>query len=1731
MGGGKSGASGTTYQQSQVQIPPEVMARYNAVNSRAEAAAATPWQPYGGQFVAPVNPTQQGGINTITGAAGIDTPYFQQATNVLNQSLGPTGQLYGTAAQQVGQGYGAGTGYTQQGINTAGGATSAAMPFNGLAAGQLNSAYGNTQPLNNAAIGLAAGATGQVNPGDLNIGQYMSPYNEGVVQSTLANLRQDQAMGRADLRDQQIMGGSFGGDRSGVADANLQRQQNLAYGQTAAQLYNANYGQALGAAQQQQGVGLSAAQANRAALASGAQNIAGIGQQQFGQGAAAAQGNLGIGQQVYGQGQGLAATQMQGGNQLFQQGTGAAGANAGIAQGIYGTAAGTANSYGQLGTQQLQNQLTQGQAQVGAGTVQQQTQQAEDTAKYQQFMQEKGYPFQVAQFLANIAMGTGAQSGSTTNTVTGSPQPFFSDERLKENVHVIGKTNDGQPIIRYNYTGDPSTQIGLSAQETEKHHPDAVGLSSGFKTVDYDAATRNSIAKAGGGGLSTDMAGILAQQRAMYPGAHDPRGVASGVGPHGIAIAPLKAQAPERAKVDMSRAQQQQQQPSGAKQTVDSALGMYGTGKGLASAYNEGKETFVGKAGTKAADGTMTNGTQGWLGTGGQLRPGEGSAAGLFTSKGAGLDSGTIKTEANPPPVEPPPVEPPPVEPPVVVGDAGSLGATATADAGMGAGMGADMFGSGLSFFANRGGRMERAAGGGALPFSAADGYIPDELLKPVAPDKPDEAGKIAGGQPGGQQAGKKDGTGKAIGSLVGGIAGSYFGPIGSMAGSTAGGMLGGMVARGGRVGLATGGFETNDDGGDGADLAREREERTRGQPVPSLGRMPTARVPSAGSGQTALAAGAHDEPADDIYSTGQGIVPEAVRNGPPPNTREEVLGPQPVPVIVRRPSNPEAAAIASRQQTGLGIRPEAVREGPPVVSEPPATGLGIRPEAVREGPPAPRRTVQDWVAAGQRPPPASIPDLQPGGTGLAAGEIGDDNLLRRPTQAAAARPKSGYYPPDPPPVAQNPPADTDAAIYDRVMRDGAGPPLAAPAAVPAATPAAGTGVASGAPAGSGNPGGQPGPDERAPGFDGAVARTFRFEGGYNPRDANGVPVNFGINQAYHPGVDVSKLTKDQARDIYKRQYWDAIEADKLDPRLQHMAFDTAVISGPAKAKELLAASGGDPAKFMQLREQFEEGLVKSDPAKYGKYQQSWANRRADLRGGNGQALAFRPEGQVPDTGPPAGPPAEKKEPDFIERAGNWIDKYQRPIMTGLAFIGNMLGSKSHQLTGAIGDGLAAAAPMYLATGYKETEQKQGQERIDIGARAQYMSVLARQQQMQNDYIRAYKVRSPELDAQMAQTMALINGKGGIAAAPAPERGGPSAGGTTPARTDLAPGAPAPAATPATGVGSTPETGGPPQITAKFLSQLDPNANPDDLQARADRQRALGDGPGADDLERESRRVRQEILDTGVGKGPGGVPVKLEGWDTYKAQQSNREINQKWLQGAEAKTQARVSSLENLEKIKDIVENYETGTGASWKAQAAGYLSAAGLPVLRTDTTDQEAFAKFLKDSYTQVLSQGSGGGGDTDNLRGMIERSFANPNLPPEANKAILSQVEGQLRYEDAYSKYMAERIKDSQLVDQKIVGDEWRAKDKEKNNPGYHQAEAYRNTAVLGATPDNPAELKNDHVYMLTPEKFAQITGADLREVKAAFADKNKRAIRYRVTRDDTGKINLKAEIRKKN
>lgn len=139
-------------------------------------------------------------------------------------------------------------------------------------------------------------------------------------------------------------------------------------------------------------------------------------------------------------------------------------------------------------------------------------------------------------------------------------------------------------------------------------------------------------------------------------------------------------------------------------------------------------------------------------------------------------------------------------------------------------------------------------------------------------------------------------------------------------------------------------------------------------------------------------------------------------------------------------------------------------------------------------------------------------------------------------------------------------------------------------------------------------------------------------EGGYAAHDANGAPVNFGINQAANPGLDVKSMTKAQAADIFVNKYFKAAGADKLPAGLAAVHADTAFIN-PAAAQRFLAQSDGDPQKYMDLREAWMRGMVQRNPTKFGKFEKAWSNRNTDLRayaqragGGNYDPSAVSPE-------------------------------------------------------------------------------------------------------------------------------------------------------------------------------------------------------------------------------------------------------------------------------------------------------------------------------------------------------------------------------------------------------------------------------------------------------------------------------------------------------------------------
>lgn len=666
-----AGGQSTSNQSSSVSIPSNVLQNYNQVYGMGQAAAAQPFQQYSGEFVAPVNSTEQSGINTISGAGNWIDPTWSDSTSTLGAGLASANPLYGGAA------------------------------------------------------GLAGASTEQVNASPVNaaaIGQYMSPYQSSVVDATTAWLNQQNAQQQTNLTSNAISQGAFGGDRSGIAAGVLSGQQNLANASTIAGLNNQNYAQALAAAQQQQGVNLAAGQANRTALQTGSQLM----------GAA-------------------------GNNYL----------NAGVAGG---------NAYNTYGTTALGSTLQQGQAQLGAGLVPQQTQQAQDTALYNQFLQQQAYPFQTTQFLGNLAMGMGPLEGSTT-TQTGSqfaPQPFFSDDSLKEDVHEIGRMKNGLKIVRYRYKEDPHKllRIGFLASDVEKKMPEAVTHhDNGLRSVDYERAARArggvanenwhdsmggavepgdgmrvAFAQGGGGAPAmpgfdpSTMAAIVAAQSAMYPGGAGRPGV-SGSGPRGVALTEInrstgapkyKLSAPPIAEMR----QPKQEQP-GLAQDIKEANELGSLGKGASSAYTTGSDALFGSAarGTAGSPG-YTPATGGLIGSGGTYD---------WNSGWAGRNTAGLAGNTNTPTI----AAPPPLDPT----DVGGWGTYA------------------------RGGRLKRAMGGsgmgaggagGEIPYDATDGYVPTADFQPFARTPMGEQQRMSSGLSGSGSGSGGSGILGSLNSLVG---------------------------------------------------------------------------------------------------------------------------------------------------------------------------------------------------------------------------------------------------------------------------------------------------------------------------------------------------------------------------------------------------------------------------------------------------------------------------------------------------------------------------------------------------------------------------------------------------------------------------------------------------------------------------------------------------------------------------------------------------------------------------------------------------------------------------------------------------------------------------------------------------------------------------------------------------------------------------------------------------
>jgi lysozyme family protein len=163
---------------------------------------------------------------------------------------------------------------------------------------------------------------------------------------------------------------------------------------------------------------------------------------------------------------------------------------------------------------------------------------------------------------------------------------------------------------------------------------------------------------------------------------------------------------------------------------------------------------------------------------------------------------------------------------------------------------------------------------------------------------------------------------------------------------------------------------------------------------------------------------------------------------------------------------------------------------------------------------------------------------------------------------------------------------------------------------------------------------------------------VIRREGGFvdHPLDRGG-PTNFGITQATlsrHLGRpattdDVRRLSRTLARQIYRREYFEAPRIGQLPTRIQPFAFDAAVNHGPARAirfvQQVCNAAGFGPlavdgacgpltrriaaeadrlmgewllAALVEERRNFYLALVERDPSQRV-FLKGWLNRLAEF--------------------------------------------------------------------------------------------------------------------------------------------------------------------------------------------------------------------------------------------------------------------------------------------------------------------------------------------------------------------------------------------------------------------------------------------------------------------------------------------------------------------------------------
>ena len=102
--------------------------------------------------------------------------------------------------------------------------------------------------------------------------------------------------------------------------------------------------------------------------------------------------------------------------------------------------------------------------------------------------------------------------------------------------------------------------------------------------------------------------------------------------------------------------------------------------------------------------------------------------------------------------------------------------------------------------------------------------------------------------------------------------------------------------------------------------------------------------------------------------------------------------------------------------------------------------------------------------------------------------------------------------------------------------------------------------------------------------FNEIIEKVLEHEGGYvnDPTDLGG-ETKYGITKRFYPDVDIKNLTIEQAKEIYKKDYWDKNKVESLPQNLWHIYFDMCVNMGKRTAVKVLQRAANNRGKDLEV--------------------------------------------------------------------------------------------------------------------------------------------------------------------------------------------------------------------------------------------------------------------------------------------------------------------------------------------------------------------------------------------------------------------------------------------------------------------------------------------------------------------------------------------------------------------